>query len=54
MKPDEDDGKDPRLATTLAGVAIDTAKLMTGVPLNYPEPLLTRSPQSLNPRRKNP
>jgi hypothetical protein len=40
MEPDED-GKNPNLATTLASVAIDTAKLITGVPLDYPDPLLT-------------
>jgi hypothetical protein len=37
MKPGEDDGKDPNLATTLASVAIDAAKLITGVPLDYPD-----------------
>src|SRR5580704_10600839 len=41
MKPDEDEGKNPNLATTLASVAIDAAKLVTGVPLDYPDPLLT-------------
>jgi hypothetical protein len=36
MKPDEDDeGKNPNLATTLASIAIDTAKLISGVPLDY-------------------
>jgi hypothetical protein len=34
MKPDEDDGKNPCLATTLASVAIDPAKLLAGVPLD--------------------
>jgi hypothetical protein len=38
---DEDEGKNPNLATTLASIAIDTAKLITGVPLDYPDPLLT-------------
>src|ERR1700692_1152066 len=37
MQPD----KNPDLATTLASIAIDTAKLITGVPLDYPDPLLT-------------
>ena len=37
MEPDEH----PNLATTLASVAIDAAKLITGVPLDYPDPLLT-------------
>jgi hypothetical protein len=42
MEPDdEDEGKNPNLATTLASIAIDTAKLITGVPLDYPDPLLT-------------
>jgi hypothetical protein len=41
MKPDEEDGKNPNLATTLASVAMDAAKLITGVPLEYPAPLLT-------------
>jgi hypothetical protein len=50
---DPGDGKNPNLATTLANVSIDTAKLITGVPLDYPDPLL-RFPQCLNLRRKNP
>jgi hypothetical protein len=41
MKPDEDEAKNPNLATTLASIAIDTAKLITGVPLAYPGPMLT-------------
>jgi hypothetical protein len=53
MKPDDGDkGKNPNLAATLASIAIDTAKLITGVPLDYPDPL-RRSPQSLNLQRKN-
>lgn len=38
---DEDEGKNSNLATTLVSIAIDTAKLITGVPLEYPDPLLT-------------
>jgi len=41
MKPDDEEGKNPNLVTTLASVAIDTAKLIAGVPLEYSEPLLT-------------
>jgi hypothetical protein len=52
MEPD--DGKNPNLATTLASVSIDTAKLITGVPLDYPDSLLTPLAKCLNLRRKNP
>jgi hypothetical protein len=41
MKPDEDKRKNPNLATTLASITMDAAKLITGVPLDYPDPLLT-------------
>src|ERR1700710_1011139 len=42
MEPEKkDEGKNPNLATTLASIAIDAAKLITGVPLDYPDPLLT-------------
>src|ERR1700722_14386807 len=41
MQPGDDEKKNANLATTVASVAIDTAKLITGVPLDYPDPLLT-------------
>jgi hypothetical protein len=37
MEPDEkDEGNNPNLATTLASIAFDAAKLITGVPLDIP------------------
>jgi hypothetical protein len=41
MKPDGDEEKNANLATMLASIAMDTAKLVTGVPLDYPDPFLT-------------
>jgi hypothetical protein len=41
MKPDEEERKNPNLATTLASITMDAAKLITGVPLDYPDALLT-------------
>src|ERR1700689_3609610 len=41
MQTGDDNGENSNLATTVASVAIDTAKLITGVPLDYPDPLLT-------------
>jgi hypothetical protein len=41
MKPDKEERKNPNLATTLASITMDAAKLITGVPLDYPDPLLT-------------
>ena len=54
MKPGEDDGKNPNLATTLASVAIDAAKLITGVPLDYPDPLLTPLATVPQPAKEEP
>jgi hypothetical protein len=54
MKPDEDEGKSPNLATTLASVAIDAAKLITGVPLDYPDPLLTPLAAVPQPAKEEP
>ena len=54
MKPDEDQGKNPNLATTLASVAIDAAKLITGVPLDYPDPLLTPLAAVPQPAKEEP
>src|ERR1700722_7933103 len=51
MQPGDDEKKNANLATTVASVAIDTAKLITGVPLDYPDPLLT--PMATVPQRAN-
>ena len=32
--------KNPNLTTTMASIAMDAAKLITGVPLDYPDALL--------------
>ena len=53
MEPDHE-GKNPNLATTLASVAIDTAKLITGVPLDYPDPLLTPLATVPQPAKEEP
>jgi hypothetical protein len=50
MQPD----KNPNLATTLASVAIDTAKLITGVPLDYPDPLVTPLATAPQPAKEVP
>ena len=39
--PDNDEEKPTNLATTLASLVFDAAKMITGVPLDYPDPLLT-------------
>src|SRR5580704_17976725 len=52
--PDEDEGKNPNLVTTLASVAVDTAKLITGVPLDYPDPLLTPLATVPQPAKEGP
>jgi hypothetical protein len=55
MEPDEkDEGKHPNLATTLASIAIDAAKLITGVPLDYPDPLLTPLATVPQPAKEDP
>ena len=55
MEPDDEDkGKNPNLATTLASIAIDTAKLITGVPLDYPDPLLTPLATVPQPAKEEP
>jgi uncharacterized protein YjgD (DUF1641 family) len=41
MEPGDDEARHSNLATTLASIAIDAGKLMAGVPLDYPDPLLT-------------
>ena len=55
MEPDDkDEGKHPNLVTTLASVAIDAAKLITGVPLDYPDPLLTPLATVPQPAKEEP
>jgi hypothetical protein len=55
MEPDDvDKGQNPNLATTLASIAIDTAKLITGVPLDYPDPLLTPLANVPQPAKEEP
>jgi hypothetical protein len=55
MQPDEkDEGKNPNLVTTLASIAIDAAKLVTGVPLDYPDPLLTPLATVPQPAKEEP
>jgi hypothetical protein len=55
MEPDEkDEGKNPNLVTTLASIAIDAAKLITGVPLDYPDPLLTPLATVPQPAKEEP
>ena len=55
MRPDEkDEGKNPNLMTTLASIAIDAAKLITGVPLEYPDPLLTPLATVPQPAKEEP
>src|ERR1700761_7089825 len=54
MKPDEEERKNPNLATTLASIAIDAAKLITGVPLDYPDPLLTPLATVPQPAKEEP
>src|SRR3954469_25575975 len=54
MEPDDDDGPHPNSATTVASVAIDTAKLITGVPLDYPDPLLTPLATVPRPAKEEP
>jgi hypothetical protein len=41
MEPGDDEARHSNLATTLASIAMDAGKLMAGVPLDYPDPLLT-------------
>jgi hypothetical protein len=55
MEPDEKhEGNNPNLATTLASIAIDAAKLLTGVPLDYPDPLLTPLATVPQPAKEEP
>jgi hypothetical protein len=54
LKPDDDDKKYPNLATTLASIALDAAKLITGVPLDYPDPLLTPLATVPQPAKEEP
>jgi hypothetical protein len=55
MELDEkDEGKSPNLVTTLASIAIDAAKLVTGVPLDYPDPLLTPLATVPQPAKEDP
>src|SRR5476649_1329117 len=54
MKPDKDEGRNPNLATTLVSVAVDAAKLITGVPLDYPDPLLTPLAAVPQPAKEEP
>src|SRR3978361_168842 len=54
MEPDDDEGKHPNLATTLASIAVDAAKLITGVPLDYPDPLLTPLATVPQPAKEEP
>src|SRR3984957_9806042 len=55
MEPDEkDEGKNPNLVTTLVSIAIDAAKLITGVPLDYPDPLLTPLATVPQPAKEEP
>jgi hypothetical protein len=55
MEPDDkNEGKNPNLVTTLASVAIDAAKLITGVPLDYPDPLLTPLATVPQPAKEEP
>lgn len=53
MEPDND-GKNPNLATTIASVAFDAAKLIAGVPLDYPDPLLTPLATVPQPAKEEP
>ena len=53
MGPD-DEAENPNLATTLASIAIDAAKLITGVPLEYPDPLLTPLAAVPQPAKEEP
>src|SRR5580692_7422041 len=52
MKPDEKENSN--LATTIASIAIDAAKLITGVPLDYPDPLLTPLATVPQPAKEEP
>src|ERR1700722_10850772 len=54
MQPGDDEKKNANLATTVASVAIDTAKLITGVPLDYPDPLLTPLATVPQPAKEEP
>jgi hypothetical protein len=54
MKPDGDDGKNANLDTLLASIAMDAAKLVTGVPLDYPDPLLTPLATVPQPAKEEP
>ena len=54
MKPDEDEEQNVNLATTLASIAMDAAKLITGVPLDYPDPLLTPLATVPQPAKEQP
>ena len=55
MEPDDEgEGKNPNLATTLASIAIDAAKLITGVPREYPDPLLTPLATVPQPAKEEP
>jgi hypothetical protein len=53
LKPDNDK-ENVNLATTLASVAMDAAKLITGVPLDYPDPLLTPLATVPQPAKEEP
>ncbi|MDB5579415.1 MAG: hypothetical protein JWR80_4591 [Bradyrhizobium sp.] len=52
MIPDEKEA--PNLATVLASIAIDAAKLITGVPLDYPDPLLSPLVTVPQPAKEHP
>ena len=54
MGPDDDEGKNPNIATTLASIVMDAAKLITGVPLDYPDPLLTPLATVPQPAKEEP
>src|ERR1700689_3337503 len=54
MQTGDDNGENSNLATTVASVAIDTAKLITGVPLDYPDPLLTPLATVPQPAKEEP
>ena len=54
MQPDDDKRENPNLAATFASVAIDAAKPITGVPLDYPDPLLTPLATVPQPAKEEP
>jgi len=54
MELDDEEVKHPNLATTFASIAMDAGKLITGVPLDYPDPLLTQLATVPQPVKEQP